>query len=62
MKSLNKQNDMATHVESYLGQIELNDLETDLDSYATMSILGVKYEKVDIEEVAEEECNHLGAK
>ena len=45
-----------------MAQIELNDLETDLDSYAATSILDAKYEKVDIEKVVEEECSHLDAK
>ena len=45
MESLNKTNNMAAHVESYLAQIELNDMGSDLDSYADTSVLDAKYEK-----------------
>ena len=43
MESLNKTNNMAAHVESYLAQIELDDLEADVDSYAATPILDAKY-------------------
>ena len=53
---------MVAHVDSYLAQIELNNLVIDLNNYATTSTLDAKYEKVDIVEVIEEKCSNLNAK
>ena len=47
MDSLNNPAMVASHVESYLFQLDLEDQGFDIDSYV-LSILGAKYKKVDI--------------
>ena len=59
METLNTKDQVAAHVESYLTQMELEENGFDVDSYAASSILDAKYEKVDIDEVIEENCSHL---
>ena len=60
MESLNKPNALAAHVDSYLMQIEEDDLTFE-DCYGAQEILDAKYEKVDVEEVANS-CTHLTPK
>ena len=60
MESLNEQNDLAAHVDSYLMQIEEDDFTLE-DCYGAQEILDAKYEKVDVEEVSNS-CTHLTPK
>ena len=48
METINKPDQVATHVEQYLAQVELDSMGVDLDSYLSASILDAKYEKLDI--------------
>ena len=59
METLNRPSAVASHVEQYLLQMEMEDMEFDLDSYLTAPILDAKYAKVDIDEVVYERCTHL---
>ena len=49
---------VASHVESYLSQMDLKDQGFDIDSYAS-SILDAKYKRVDIHEIVCTSCVHL---
>ena len=59
MVSLQKPNQVASYVESYLSQMEVEELGVDLDSYLADPILDAKYEKVDINAVIDDHCSHL---
>ena len=49
---------VASHVESYLSQMDLKDQGFDIDSYAS-SILDAKCKRVDTDEVVCANCAHL---
>ena len=45
METINKPDQVATHVEQYLSQLEIDELGRDIDSYLSLLILDAKYEK-----------------
>ena len=60
MDSLNTPQMVAKEVESYLYQMDLEDEDlSNMEAYAS-TILDAKYEKVDIDDLIEEHCSHLG--
>lgn len=59
METLDKSTRIAAHVESYLSQMERDELGFDVDSYLSVPIMDAKYEKLDIETVVTEHCAHL---
>ena len=60
MDSLNTPQMVAREVESYLYQMDLEDEDlSNTEAYAS-TILDAKYEKVDIDDLIEEHCSHLG--
>ena len=53
---------VAAHVETYLSQMEVDELGFNLDSYLTTPIMDTKYEKLNIDKVVKEHCSHLNPK
>ena len=49
---------VASHIESYLSQMDIKDQGLDIDSYAS-SILDATRKRTDINEVIYTNCNHL---
>ena len=60
MESLSRPNALAAHVDSYLMQIKNDDFDLE-DIYKAWPILDAKYERVDVEEVADN-GTHLNQK
>lgn len=59
MVSLHKRDQLVSHVDTYVSQLEVDELGWDLDSYLADPILDAKYEQVDINTVVDEQCSHL---
>ena len=59
METINKPDQVATHVEQYLSQLEIDELGRDIDSYLSAPILDAKYEKSDINSIVSTHCAHL---
>ena len=59
METINKPDQVATHVEQYLSQIEIDELGRDIDSFLSAPILDAKYEKLDINSIVSTHCAHL---
>ena len=58
--NLNTPQMVVREVESYLYQMDLEDEDlSNMEAYAS-TILDAKYEKVDIDDLIEEHCSHLG--
>ena len=62
MQTMDNSNMVAAHVETYLSQMEVDELGFDLDSYLTAPIMDAKYEKLNIDKVVKEHCSHLNPK
>ena len=61
METITKSDQVATHVEQYLAQLELDSTEIELDSYLSSPILDAKYEKLDVEALLRTHCAHLSS-
>ncbi|KAL7533117.1 hypothetical protein ACHAWF_007608 [Thalassiosira exigua] len=59
METLNGSSLIATHVEQYLANMEVEELGFDVDSYLAAPIMDAKYEKLDVDEVISQHCAHL---
>ena len=59
METINKPDQVATHVEQYLAQLELNSMGINIDSYLSAPILDAKYEKLDVDSLVSTHCSHL---
>ena len=59
METLDKNTSAMSQVESYLAQMDDEEMGIDFDSYLSAPILDAKYDKVDIDATIEEHCGHL---
>ena len=59
METTNKSTSAAIQVDGYLSQLEKEDMGFDLNSYLSSPMLDAKYEKVNIDDVISEHCQHL---
>ena len=59
METINKPYQVATHVEQYLAQLELDSMGINVDSYLSAPILDAKYAKLDVDSLVSTHCSHL---
>ena len=59
METMKKLTSAAIQVDGYLSQLEEEDMGFDLNSYFSSPMLDAKYEKVNIDDVISDNCQHL---
>ena len=59
MEMMNKSTSVAIQVKTYLSQLDNEGLNFDLDSHLAAPMLDAKYERMEIKDVIEENCQHL---
>ncbi len=56
MENMNRSTSTANQVDSYLSQLEEEDMGFDVCSYLSAPMLDTKYEKVNIDDVISDQC------
>ncbi len=59
MKTMNRSTSAASQVDGYLSQLEEEDMGFEVCSYLSAPLLDAKYEKVNIDDVISDHCQHL---
>ena len=59
METMNRSTSAASQVDGYLSQLEEEDMGFDVCPYLSAPMLDAKYEKVNIDDVISDHCQHL---
>ena len=59
METMNRLTSVASQVDGYLSQLEEEDMGFDVCSYLSVPMLDAKYDKVNIDDVISDHCQHF---